>query len=300
MIVVSLSNDLGLGAEISKALGIKHLTTYTKVFPDGEVYVRLQEPKSLRNVIAYVVQSLYPNQNDKIMELLLGIDALYGAGAKEVKAIIPYMAYSRQDRIFLEGEAVSIRALFNALYSLGVNEIITIDIHSVKAMSYFKGKIHNILPTKLFAERLRTLGINGSNTIVVAPDEGAKERASKLSNELNLKYVVIKKFRDRITGEIKHELPKELEVSGMNVVVIDDIISTGGTIANISKYLRSRNVKNIIVAATHGLFVGNALEKLRSSGISKILLISTVPKINDPLLEYLSPVNLIAKAIVKE
>jgi len=298
--VVSLSNDLGLGAEISRVLGVKHLTTYTKVFPDGEVYVRLQEPKFLRNEITYVIQSLYPNQNDRITELLLSIDALYEAGAKEVRAIIPYMAYSRQDRVFLEGEAVSIRALLNALYSLGVNEIITIDIHSVKAMSYFKGKIRNILPTKLFAERLRTLGVNSSNTIVVAPDEGAKERANKLSNELNLKYVVIKKFRDRITGEIKHELPKELEVSGMNVIVIDDIISTGGTIANISKYLRSRNVKNIIVAATHGLFVGNALEKLRSSGISKILLTLTVPKINDPLLEYLSPVNLIANAIVKE
>ncbi len=300
MIVVSLSNDLGLGAKISKSLGIKHLTAHVKVFPDGEVYVRLPEPQSLKNEVVYVVQSLYPNQNDKIVELLLSIDALNEVGAKEVRTIIPYMAYSRQDRTFLDGEAISIRLLLNTLYNLGVNGIITIDIHSKKAMSYFKGKMFNILPTKLFADKLKSLGIDKSNAIVVAPDEGARERASKLSNELNLEYVVIKKFRDRVTGEIRHELPRELNVKGMNAIIIDDIISTGGTVANIGKYLRSKGVNKVIVVAAHGLFVGNALERLRSSGIDKIFLVLTVPKIDDPLLEYLDPTGLIVEAITKE
>ncbi len=298
MIVLSLpgSEPLGIGNKLAEELGVREFKVYSKTFPDGETYVRITDVEKLSRDEVLIIQTFYPDQNTRIMEFLLTLDALREVGINEVKAIIPYLAYTRQDKIFLKGEPISIRAILNIFYDLGVREIYTIDVHSPKILEYFKGRLHNIIPSELFAKRLRDM-VELDKTLIVAPDEGAKERARLLSKALDTEYVVIKKYRDRVTGEIRHELPKDLYVRGRHVVIVDDIISTGGTLASIARFVRSLGAKEVVAVASHGLFVGNALVKLRNSGISRIILIKTVPPISNPLLEYLDPTKLFVEVI---
>jgi len=298
VIVLSLpgSEPLGIGNKLAEELGVREFKVYSKTFPDGETYVRITDVEKLSRDEVLIIQTFYPDQNTRIMEFLLTLDALREVGINEVKAIIPYLAYTRQDKIFLKGEPISIRAILNIFYDLGVREIYTIDVHSPKILEYFKGRLHNIIPSELFAKRLRDM-VELDKTLIVAPDEGAKERARLLSKALDTEYVVIKKYRDRVTGEIRHELPKDLYVRGRHVVIVDDIISTGGTLASIARFVRSLGAKEVVAVASHGLFVGNALVKLRNSGISRIILIKTVPPISNPLLEYLDPTKLFVEVI---
>ena len=298
MIVLSLpgSEPLGIGNKLAEELGVREFKVYSKTFPDGETYVRITDVEKLSRDEVLIIQTFYPDQNTRIMEFLLTLDALREVGINEVKAIIPYLAYTRQDKIFLKGEPISIRAILNIFYDLGVREIYTIDVHSPKILEYFKGRLHNIIPSELFAKRLRDM-VELDKTLIVAPDEGAKERARLLSKALDTEYVVIKKYRDRVTGEIRHELPKDLYVRGRHIVIVDDIISTGGTLASIARFVRSLGAKEVVAVASHGLFVGNALVKLRNSGISRIILIKTVPPISNPLLEYLDPTKLFVEVI---
>lgn len=290
MIVISLPASLGIGKELSSILGLKHLDVVYKLFPDNESYIRFPAHVGGEDVI--LVQTTYPNQDKRLTELLLAIDAAVSQGARSVSAVVPYLAYARQDRVFIEGEAVSIRALLRALKRAGLNRIYVIDIHKEGSLTYFGGEAYNIDPAPLFAEVLKN---ELHNPLVVAPDLGAKRRARSLASLLRADYTVIEKQRDRITGEVTHKLPEDLNVNNRDVVIIDDIISTGGTIAGIAKYLRSLGARRIVVTASHGLFVGNAISRLEASGVNEVYVLKTVEKIlSSNNIKVLDPASLIA------
>jgi len=275
LLVAGLSGANGLDVSLSNFLGIKLLHVESKLFPDGESYIRFINFEDVRGNDVVLIQSLYPNQDKRYLELLLAIDAVKDLGCRTVTVVIPYMAYSRQDRAFLLGEAVSIRTLLKVMSNLGVDNLITIDIHKEESLKYFKGGVAaNLDPIPLFAEVMRNLT---KDPIVVAPDQGAMNRALKLSRMIGYgDYVLFRKSRDRITGEIKHELG-EVEVAGREVIIVDDIISTGTTIANIARYLHEKHPSKIYAVCSHGLFVNNAISKLISSGVSEIFALNTVP-----------------------
>ncbi len=275
---------------LAEALGAELVDAESKVFPDGETYVRIGRP--VAGKIAVIVQSMYPNQNDKFVELLLLVEAARGLGASRVIVVAPYTAYARQDRRFREGEPISIKAVLSALRAVGAHAFITIDIHKPESLNFFEGPSVNVDPSPLFAEALR----NEKDVIVVAPDRGALHRAEKLAERLGSPYDYLEKFRDRVTGEITMK-PKSLPVKGKTVILVDDIISTGGTIAKAASILREQGAERIIVAVSHALLVGNAMEKLAKARIDRILALDTVPPREG--IEVLPTGSLLADAVKK-
>lgn len=273
-LVIGLSGANGLDVSLSKFLGIKLLHVESRLFPDGESYIRFTNVEDVMGSDIVLIQSLYPNQDKKYLELLLAVDTVRDLGCRTVTVIVPYMAYSRQDRAFLPGEAISIRTLLKVISSLGVDNLITIDIHKEESLKYFKGIAVNLDPTPLFTDVLRNLT---KNPVIIAPDQGAMNKALKLNHMIGYgDYVVFRKSRDRFTGEIRHDLT-EVEVTDREVIIVDDIISTGTTIANIARYLYNKRPSKIYVVCSHGLFVNNAIDKLISSGVSEIFALNTVP-----------------------
>jgi len=284
--VIMLSLPLGsyLGSGLSRFLGLQNVEVIHKVFPDGETYLRIPSLTLGKHVM--LIQTMFPEQDRRIVELLYVVETLKFKGVKHVYAVIPYLAYSRQDKEFLEGEVVSVNSLLRLLRCAGLERIFVVDLHSEVTLREFEGFIENLIPVKTFVKYLSKY-VRG-DFLIVAPDVGALKRVKPLSEALNIDYIVINKFRDRVTGQVVHELPSNVDVKNKKVVVVDDIISTGGTIANIASYFRRLGVDEIHILASHGLFVGNALEKLIASGVTHITVLNTTGvKVTHDMVSYL-------------
>ncbi len=243
---------------------------YGKVFPDGEVYVRVPPEVRGKNVI--LVQSMDNPQEKALWELLLAADASLNAGARHVIALVPYLAYARQDKVFLEGEPVSIRVLLKAMHAAGVEGIVTVDIHNPKSLDEFKGRTVNVIPVRELGEAVKRCV---ENPLVIAPDKGALHRAKMMAEYLGAEYDYIEKKRDRVTGKISMSI-KEMSVKGRDVVIVDDIISTGGTLAKATEMLYYQGARKVVAAVSHALLAGNALDKLRRAGLKKIIAANTL------------------------
>lgn len=290
--MVSLPGDPGVGSKLARYLGLEHTSLFSKRFPDGEIYLRLLQRIEREKVL--LVQSMYPAQNDRLVELLLALELL-NRYENSVSLLVTYLAYARQDKEFLGGEPVSLRSIIRAVVAQGVETLVTIDAHNPLAVKESLGKTNyiNLLPEEVFAEAL-SRKYKGRKVTVVAPDQGATVRASSLAKHLGCDYVVIQKLRDRVTGQVRHVLDSLDGVSDF-AVIVDDIISTGGTIAGISSHLSSRGVE-VVVAASHALLVGDAFERLIKSGVKEVYALPTVPlALNDVV--YLDITSHIAREL---
>lgn len=262
-------------------------------FPDGETYVRvLSEVAGKR---AVYVNSLQRGPNESLAETLLTLDALRDLGAKEVHAVIPYMAYARQDERFKPGEAVSIATVARLFRSLNLDSIYTVDMH-----------LHRITePSALFGARFRNLTGVGelakyvkshyasilNQAVVIAPDEEAEQWAQIMARDLNVGYAVLEKKRLSAT-EVRVEA-RGAEASGRVAVIVDDIISTGGTIVEAVKVLRELGCRGVLVTCVHPLLVGRAYQRLlqlelldcvgTDTVLSPISRIPIAPAIAEPL-----------------
>jgi len=293
--VVSLPGDPGVGPKLASYLGLEHISLFSKRFPDGEIYVRLLQ--KIENEEILLVQSMYPAQNDRLVELLLALELL-NRYENRVSLLVTYLAYARQDKEFLGGEPVSLRSIIRAMIAQGVKTLVTIDAHNPHAVKEFLSNVKyvNLLPEEVFAEALSER-YRGREMTVVAPDQGATDRALSLAKHLRCGYVVIQKVRDRVTGQVKHVLDPLSRVSGL-AVIVDDIISTGGTIAGIASCLANSGVE-VVVAASHALLVGEAFEKLVKSGVREIYALPTIsPTLNNVI--YLDIVPYIARELKSE
>jgi len=269
-----------------KNLGYKQLNLSRKRFPDGELYLRFLESVEK----AYVLQSLYPEQDSKIIELYLAVEALKGLGAS-VDVVLLYAAYARQDKRFLSGEPISVRALYKPLAAIGCERLVVIDAHSPKAFSQLGIKFVNIIPHAYLARRA-----NLSIDFVLAPDKGALHRAQELAREYGVPYDNLDKYRDRITGEITFA-DKKLDVRGMNVAIVDDIVSTGGTLVKATEALYKAGASKVIAVVTHALLVSNAVKKLEQSGLHTLVTANTIERSNRP--KWLVEIN-VSELVAKE
>lgn len=295
MFVVSLSCDPGIGEAVASEAGWRHCEAVRKVFPDGERYVRIPEDCSLKGERAVVVQSMYPNQDSMIVEALLAADALKSVTGLEPVAVVPYLAYARQDRAFLPGEAVSVRAVLRALRSAGYGGLVVLDVHKEDSLKHFRGRFVNVLPVDTLAKALEGVV---EMPLVISPDEGAARRAEALSRALGTEYRIVEKFRDRLTGEIRHRFAPMPEVRGRDVIVVDDIVSTGGTMASVVGFLREQGARKVVVAVSHGPLTKKALARLMDAGVTKIFsMATTCRRLEHPLVTYLKPVGEVLQAI---
>ncbi|WP_029551033.1 ribose-phosphate diphosphokinase [Thermococcus zilligii] len=235
-------------------------------FPDGEKYVRV--PLSGRE--ATVVQSTYRPQNENLIEALLIGDALRERGFERLKLVVPYLAYSRQDRITKEGEPISVRAVMRTL-GLYYDELYVVDIHNPKTLDFFPGKAFNVSPAKSMADYF---GEKLGEGVVLSPDEGALSRARGVAEELGVEYGHFEKRR--ISPTQVEMRPVEIDVRGKNVLIVDDIISTGGTMIMAAEILRKLGAKKIFVGVTHGVFAEGAVEKV-SNAVDELAVTNTIP-----------------------
>jgi ribose-phosphate pyrophosphokinase len=269
--VIATSSSLGLAAKLSRLLSRELLVAEEKVFPDGEKYLRI--PKRLEGDVL-LVHSLHQPQDERFVQLLLAVDAAKGAGASRVVVVVPYFAYARQDRRFLEGEPVSVGALLKAVEAAGADALAVVDIHNPSSLDEWLRIPHfNVLPVGELAGYFRG---KLRDPVVLAPDKGALHRAQLAAQVLGAEYDYLEKSRDRVTGEVKIA-PKSVDVGGRDVLFIDDIISTGGTLVAAAKEVLALGAKRVYAACTHALLVSGALDKLYAAGVEEVVATDTVP-----------------------
>ncbi|HVM45997.1 MAG TPA: ribose-phosphate diphosphokinase, partial [Candidatus Thermoplasmatota archaeon] len=229
-------------------------------FPDGEVYVRV--PERLRGEEVVIVQTTYPTPS--LLELLFLQEAAHDQGAAHITAVVPYYSYSRQDQVFQEGEIVTAKAVAQ-LVELKADRIITVDPHKEHILGFFGIEAHGVSAVPLLAKHLERMGVD----TVLAPDKGALDRAQFAAKCLDAQFDYMEKTR--VSGTEVTMKAKSLDVRGKTVAIIDDIISTGGTIATASAELKRQGAARVIAACTHGLFLNNALQRLHANGCDQVI-----------------------------
>jgi len=267
MIVVPGPASQILGVEIAKLMENARLAPVLfKNFPDGEVYTRID--KDLKGEHVIIVQSTYHPQDQHLMQLYQLIDAAKNADAEKITVFVPYLAYSRQDKKFLEGEPLSARIICKTIENLGANEIYVLDIHSETVLNFFTIPTHNLIAVKLFGEYFKTLSL--SNPIIIAPDEGALNKAEEAARMMKTECTYLEKTRDRHTGEISVEI-KEIDVNNRDLILIDDIISTGGTMVKAIEMAKQQGANKIYAACSHALLIENAKARILQAGATDII-----------------------------
>ena len=282
-----------LAKEVSSYLNIPLTPITIKHFSDGEIYVKIE--KSVRGADIFLIQSTSPNANEHLMELLLTVDALKRASANEVTAVIPYYGYSRQDRKATPREPISAKLVADLLTTAGVNRVITFDLHVDQIQGFFNIPVDNLEVTPLIAEYLLNKGLR--DFVIISPDTGGVKRARRLAKLLEKPLAIIDKRRPK-HGEarVMHIIG---EVKGKDVVIVDDIIDTAGTIINATKALKDEGAKDVYVYATHALFSGPALERLKDSNIKEVIITNSIEhqKAMLPKIKIISIASLLAECI---
>jgi len=264
-----------LGVKIAQELEIEAINTEVKRFPDGENYLRIniEDETLIADKEVIIIQSTGPsssgNQNSRLMELFMMIDSVKRMGAARIIVVAPYLAYARQDKTFRPGESQFADVIFRIINSMGIDEFYSVDIHAPEVMDECSCKAINIDPMKLLADYISSKEAN--DIVVVAPDEGAIERSKAFAKHFgeNVPVDVFEKERDVKTGEIK--MTGTLSLKDKDVVIADDIIATGGTMASAIKLARKSGANKIFAVATHALLLDQAKFRILKAGADEII-----------------------------
>lgn len=271
MIVIPGPSSLNLGAKVAEIAGCRRVDLDYKTFPDGESYIRLRE--AVAGEAVALVHTTFPQQDKRLIELLLLTDALKDMGAKKVTVIAPYMAYARQDMRFRDGETVSIKTLFKLIEGAGADQFITVDVHKESTLSAFSIKAKNLYASEVIGKYIRDLNLK--SPYILSPDKGAIMIAKRVAEIVGAEYGNFEKSRDRITGAITVK-GERVDASGRDIAIVDDMISTGGTIASAAKMMKDRGASRVMAFCTHPLLVAGARERMKISGVDEVLGTDTV------------------------
>ena len=270
--VISGKSSENLAKELSKKIKANFVKSEIKVFPDGESKITLIGKISKKKSI--VLQSISPPVDTNLVQILSLITKAK-ENSSEVIVVIPYMGYARQDREFLPGEIVTMKVLGKLFKSAGVSKIIVVDIHSSIGLKYFSIKTKNVTAIPDLVRYFKKLSLK--NPLVVSPDQGGKERAKEFAKEFNSDYIALEKTRDRKTGKVKIKTKNLEEVKNRDLILVDDIISTGGSIIKATQFLKKQKCKRIYVACTHALLMNDAEKKIKKAGVTSIISTNTIP-----------------------
>jgi ribose-phosphate pyrophosphokinase len=282
-----------LGKQICKHLQIKCGKCKVVNFSDGEIWMKYDE--NIRGKDVYIVQSTNP-PSEHLMELLIMIDAAKRASANRVTAVIPYFGYARQDRKDRPRVAITAKLIANLITTAGADRIITMDLHAPQLQGFFDIPVDHLYCSTLFLKYFKTLKLK--NVCVAAPDVGGTKRARAYASELGASLILIDKRRPRPNiAEVMNIIG---DVSGKNVLLIDDLIDTAGTFVAAVEAIHNAGAKQIYGAATHPILSGEAFERLEVAPLKKLVISNTIPithKINK--LEVLDVSVLFAQAIMR-
>jgi ribose-phosphate pyrophosphokinase len=285
-----------LARGVARALGVSLADGELSRFPDGEIHVEVRE--TVRDADVYLLQPTVPPIEANLLQLLLLADACRRGGAMRVTAVMPYFGYARQDRRATGREAVGARVIAETLRSVGIDRVVAVHLHTAGLEAVFSIPLEHLTPLPVLSTALASLP--QAPGVVVAPDAGAIKLAQHWARVLDIPAAVVHKIR--VGGDIVETHGLTGEVRGRRPLVVDDMISTGGTIAAaIRVLLEAGAVPEVVVAATHGLFVGSAVGRLRALPITHLLVTDTVSDVEpeDLAVQRVSVAPLLADAITR-
>ena len=273
MKIISGPASKGLAGAVSAQTGIPNVPVISKIFPDGESYVRIDGDIAGEEV-AILQTTCPPMQDGKLFQLAFLADSAKRACASKVIAVVPYLAYARQDKMFLSGEGISIETISRMLKAAGVDQLLTVNIHSEHSLAQFPIPARTASAIPLIADYFVQKGYKGAYAL--SPDKGAMYIAQQAQQVLGGDAGHLNKTRDRYTGQTV-QTADGLNVNGQTVIILDDIISTGGTIVGAAKILRENGAAHVFCGCVHGLLIGDAEKRILDAGVEEIVGTDSVP-----------------------
>jgi ribose-phosphate pyrophosphokinase len=277
-LVFSGNSNPALAEEIAKRLKLHVGKALVSKFKNEETRIEIQE--NVRGSEVFVVQSICkaPNGNgvnDALMELLLMIDALRRASAARITAVMPYYGYAKQDKKTKGREPISAKVLANMLKVSGAKRIVTMDLHAAQIQGFFDQPVDNLMALPTLCNYLKKEGLCNDQVVIVSPDAGGVHRAELFAKRLDSSLAIV--FKRRPEPDVSEVTDIVGDVKGKIAVVVDDMISTGGTLAKAAEAIKARGATKVYTVATHGIFAGEAVEVLEASEIERVIVTNTVP-----------------------
>ena len=277
MMVFTGGANVALAEEVAEVLGIQLGSLTRSVFANGELYVRPDE--SVRGADCFVLQSHSSPINDNIMEQLITIDSLRRASARSITAVMPFFGYSRQDKKVLPREPITARLVSDLLMKAGADRLVSVDLHTGQLQGFISKPFDSLTAMPIITDYLSDK-FEGK-TAVLSPDSGGVKRAEKFARHLGASVAFIYKRRDPSEHNESAALSMAGKVTGRNVVIVDDIIDTAGTVCNAADMVREYGAKSVHIAATHGIFSDPALDRIKNAPIDEVIVTNTLPVSTD-------------------
>ncbi|MEH7383766.1 ribose-phosphate diphosphokinase [Bacillus sp. JJ1533] len=281
----SLNSNSKLAEEMATLLGCELGKCSVSRFSDGEIHINIEE--SVRGSEVYLVQSTSQPANEHVMELLIMIDALKRASAKNINVVIPYYGYARQDRKARSREPITAKLIANLLETAGATRVLTMDLHAPQIQGFFDIPVDQLLGVPLLAEYFTNKGLE--DVVVVAPDQGGVVRARKLASQLNVPIAFIDKRRPK--PNVAQIMNIVGNIEGKNAIIIDDLIDTAGTITIAAKALKEMGAKGVYACCTHPVLSGPAIERIESSPIEELVVTNTIQLPEEKQLDKITTIS---------
>ncbi len=275
LVLTSGNAHLELSREIAEALGLRLAEAEVSRFSDGEVFVQVNE--NVRGADVFVIQPTCPPVNENIMELLIMVDALRRASALRITAVIPYYGYGRQDRKVQPRVPITAKLVADLLTAAGVQRVLTMDLHAGQIQGFFTIPVDHLFAAPVLLRYFQERVDQGvwEDLMVVSPDAGGVERARAFAKRLRTSLAIMDKRRTGINeAQIMHVIG---DVKGRDVILLDDLIDTGGTLVQAVSALKREGAHRIVASCTHPVFSGRAIERLEQSEIEEVVVTNTIP-----------------------
>jgi ribose-phosphate pyrophosphokinase len=296
MVVFSGNSNSQLAGAICRELKVKPGKILVSRFSDGEIRVKIED--NVRGKDVFVIQSTCSPVNEHIMELLIIIDASKRASANRITAVMPYFGYARQDRKDQPRVPITAKLVANLLTVAGANRVLTLDLHAGQVQGFFDIPLDHLFAINVFIKYFKAIKIN--NLVIVSPDVGGIKMARAYAKKFHAGLAIVDKRRNSPDAtEVMHILG---EVRNKNVILVDDIIATGGSLVEAAKALKDAGAKTIFAAVSHGVLSTSAVEKIENSDIDKLIITDSVPltkekKNKNTKIEVISVSKLFAEAV---
>jgi ribose-phosphate pyrophosphokinase len=278
-----------LASEVASALGARLVPTSAYDFANGEIFVRFQE--SVRGCDAFVLQAHSAPVNTWLMEQLIMVDALKRASAKRITVVAPFYPYARQDKKHRGREPISARLIADLFKTAGADRLMSVDLHTAQIQGFFDGPVDHLFALPLLADYIERK-LDTSEVTVVAPDSGRVRVAERWTDRLSCPLAIIHKRRDKDVPNQVKMFEVVGQVAGRTCVIVDDMIDTAGTITKAAEALKANGASTVIAAATHGVLSGPAIDRLKNSPISEVVLTNTLPLPADARIDKITELSI--------
>jgi ribose-phosphate pyrophosphokinase len=289
------SANPALGEAIARFLGVPLGRAHLSRFSDGEIWFQIQD--NVRGADVFVVQPTGPPVNENLMELLVMLDALKRSSASRITAVLPYYGYARQDRKDKPRVPISAKLVADLLSAAGTDRILTMDLHASQIQGFFDVPVDHLFAAPVIIDYVARLTL--PELTIVSPDAGGVERARAYAKRLDASLAIVDKRRETPNVAEVHNVIGDVE--GRTALIVDDIVDTGGTLAQVAEAIKRAGARDVLASCSHGVLSGRALEKIEKSPLSKLIVTDSIQqseeKKRSPKIVVLSIAELMAKAI---